>query len=73
MSILKALAVLITSLPEVIRLLKNFNKAIEEDRINRKVKDDLKEINDSFETGNAKQLNDLFANRLRKSHKANKV
>lgn len=57
---IKALSALILALPELIKLVKNIQKQIEEQNTDQKVKDDLKKINKAFEDKDAKALNDLF-------------
>lgn len=64
-ALIKAIIALVASFPEVLRLIKHLNDSIEQDKMNRKVKDDLKEINDAFSSKDAKALNDIFHNRMR--------
>lgn len=57
---IKLIHSLIIALPELIKLIKNIEKQIEEKNTDEKVKDDLKKINEAFEKKDAKALNDLF-------------
>ena len=57
---MKTLAALIVSLPEILRLIKQIEKIIKEHKTEKKVKDDLKKINEAFEKKDAKLLNDIF-------------
>ena len=57
---IKVISSLIIALPEIIKLIKNIQKKIEQQRVEKKVKDDLEKINQAFESGDAKLLNDVF-------------
>lgn len=57
---IKVISSLIVALPEIIKLIKNIQKQIEQQKTEKKVKDDLKRINQAFEVGNAQLLNDVF-------------
>lgn len=57
---MKLILAFLASLPEILKLIKNIQKAIEEQETQKKVKDDFKKINKAFETRDAKLLNDIF-------------
>lgn len=65
-ALLKALITLVSSLPEILRFLQNLEKTIAAEKKKKKVKDDIKKINEAFDKGDAKLLNDVFANRVHK-------
>lgn len=60
MSTLSTLWALLTSLPEIIRLVRAIELALKEAEVDRKVKDDVKAIHEAFTTKDAKKLNDIF-------------
>lgn len=57
---LKELAALIVAFPEIMKLLKNIQKNLDEQATQKKVKEDLAVINKAFEEKDAKALHDLF-------------
>lgn len=57
---IKAISAFIVALPELLKLIKNIQNKIEEQKKDEKVKDDLKKINEAFENKDAKALNDIF-------------
>ena len=57
---IKIISSLIVALPEIIKLIKNIQKEIDAQKTNKKVKDDIRKINQAFEIGNAQLLNDVF-------------
>lgn len=59
----RAIISLIVALPEILRLIDSISKRIEQDEADRKLKDDLKKIDEAFRNGDAQALNDLFANK----------
>lgn len=59
----RAIISLIVALPEILRLIDSISKRIEQDEADRKLKDDLKKIDEAFRNGDAQALNDLFSNR----------
>ena len=56
----KALIALLTSLPEILRLIGSIQKQIEVNNAKRKVKDDFKAIDEAFTSGDVSKLNDIF-------------
>jgi hypothetical protein len=57
---LKAIIALLISLPEIIELIKSIQKQIDESFEDRKLKDDIKKINDAFKTRDPEALNRIF-------------
>ena len=57
---LKAIYALIISLPEILRLIKELEKRHKEESKNRKIKEDLKEIEQAFKERDADKLRDIF-------------
>lgn len=62
MTIVKVISSLILALPEILKLIKNIQDQIEAEQVNKKVKDDLKKINEAFKEKDASKLNDIFNN-----------
>jgi hypothetical protein len=57
---LKALMLLIRLLPEVIKLIENMEKRIDEEKTFRRLEGDIKNINLAFETNDEHLLNSVF-------------
>lgn len=57
---MKLLVLLLTNLPEILKLLENLQKRIDKAEMNKKLGDDIKTINNAFEANNAEELNKLF-------------
>jgi len=51
---------LLVSLPEILKLIENIQKANKERKIQKKVNDDIKKINEAFEQKDADKLNEIF-------------
>jgi len=62
MTLLKALLALIVALPEIIKMIQNLQQIADKAEEDRKVKSDLKAINEAFENKDAEALNKIFAN-----------
>lgn len=60
MSLFKAIVSLLIALPELIRLVKNLEKKADHKAKIAKVKQDVKKINDAYENGDEKALNEIF-------------
>lgn len=60
MTLLKALLALIVALPEIIKMLQNLQRIADKAEEDRRVKDDLKKINEAFENKDAEALNRVF-------------
>lgn len=61
----KTIYALILALPEILKLINNLQKKIEEQKIDSKVKEDLKKINEAFEKKDTKLLNDIFNSNIK--------
>jgi hypothetical protein len=57
---MKTLWLLITALPDLIRLLQAMQKAIDQTAVDRKVKDDLKSLHEAFNAKDAAKINAIF-------------
>lgn len=57
---IKALSALIAALPEILKLIKTIQARIDEAEAERRLKDDIKKINDAFESQDAEALNEIF-------------
>lgn len=57
---IKGLVALIAALPEILRLVRNLQARIDEAEAERKLKDDIKKINDAFQDNDAEALNEVF-------------
>ncbi len=57
---LSAILAFLSSLPELIKLIKNIQNNIRSSEIDRKVREDVKKINEAFEKEDADKLNRLF-------------
>jgi hypothetical protein len=57
---IKALCSLVLALPDILRLLQTIEAAIQRERAERKLKDDIKAINDAFASRDAGKLNHIF-------------
>ena len=57
---IKALLALIAALPEILKLIKNIQDQIDRSLENKKVKDELKKLNEAFENEDADSLRELF-------------
>lgn len=57
---MKTLWLLITALPDLIRLLQAMQKAIDQAAVDRKVKDDLKSLHEAFSAKDAAKINAIF-------------
>jgi len=57
---MKTLWAFMTALPELIRLIKNIERRVAKVKEDKKVNEDLKAINEAFETKDAAKLNDIF-------------
>jgi hypothetical protein len=69
---IKALIAFLEALPELLRLIKNIQQEYEKRKIDKKVKDDIKQINKAFETGDIDLLNDIFNGVSNKEHESTK-
>ncbi len=56
----KALATLMASLPEILKLIKEIQAQIEAAGVDRKAKDDIAAISKAFKEKDAKALHDIF-------------
>ncbi len=59
---MQALAAFIAALPELIKLVQNLLAQAKRAEEDRKVKEDLRRINQAFKDGNAQALHDIFIN-----------
>lgn len=57
---MKIIYAFLVALPELLRLIKNLQKRIDEAKTDKKVKEDLTKINKAFEDNDEKALNDIF-------------
>ena len=57
---MKFIVLLITNLPQIIKLIEQLQLEHKRNKHNRKVKDDLELINKAFETRDAELLNSIF-------------
>lgn len=53
-----------TALPEIIKLIKEMQKRIDEEMLNKKVKDDFEKIRLAFKNKDADMLKRIFNNKL---------
>lgn len=60
MTLLKALLALIVALPDIIKMIEHLQRMADNSEEDRKVKDDLKKINEAFENKDAEALNRVF-------------
>lgn len=60
MNLLNALYALIIALPEILRLLKEIEKRHQDELKNKKIKEDLKKIEEAFKDRDADKLRDVF-------------
>lgn len=51
---------LLKYLPEIISLIKAIQQRIDQDKVDRKVSDDLKALKAAFDAGDIKHFNELF-------------
>lgn len=56
----KALWALLLALPELLELIRAIQKANQEVKTDKKIKDDLRKISEAFKDKDAKKLNDVF-------------
>lgn len=56
-----ALLAFLKVMPEVLKLIENIQKNIEQNAVERKVSDDLNKINEAFEKQDPKLLHDIFS------------
>jgi len=57
---MKTFIAFLTVLPELIRLIKNIEKRIQATETDKKVKEDIKAINEAFEQKDSAKLNRIF-------------
>jgi len=57
---LKAILALLTALPEILRLINKLEEQHKKDGVNKRVKDDIKKINDAFASGDSSALDRIF-------------
>ncbi len=57
---LKTFFAVLTSLPDILKLVRAIQKAIDEAETERKVSTDLQKIHEAFTTNDPTKLNDLF-------------
>lgn len=57
---MKTLVALIVALPEILKLIERIQKRIEAGQLDRKVAQDIKAINDAFDSDDAEKLNEIF-------------
>lgn len=60
MSVLKIIYTLIIVLPDILKLIENIEKKNKDTQIDRKVKEDVKAINQAFKDKDEKALRDIF-------------
>lgn len=60
MNTLKGLVLLLQALPEILKLIENIQKRIDDKKLENKINEDIKVINDAFESQDEKKLRDLF-------------
>lgn len=63
METLKGLLLLIRALPEILKLIENIQKRIDDQQLETKIHEDIKKINSAFENQDEKALQDLFNNK----------
>lgn len=51
------------ALPEILKLIKRLEEMNRQAKVDRKVKDDIKAINDAFKNDDAEELNRIFRNK----------
>ena len=57
---MKTLVALIVALPEIVRLVENIQKRLDEKATKEKIKEDFEKINEAFEKQDPEILNRLF-------------
>lgn len=57
---LKIISSFIMALPEIIKLIKHLEKEHKKQKTKKKIKDDIKKINQAFEKQDAEALNRIF-------------
>ena len=61
---IKLIGAFMTALPEIIKLIKEMQKRIDEEMLNKKVKDDFEKIRLAFKNKDADMLKRIFNNKL---------
>lgn len=57
---MKSIVALIAALPEILRLIRNIEKRLDERATQKKIKQDIEKLNKAFEENDAEAINRIF-------------